>query len=300
MADGGTSAGRTRSVPEGELPAAEGSLGPNGLRAGDASTPAPPGAGASTSTGARLDRACRGDRSALGRLLEEQGSWLWGQARRLWPRRLDPKLSPSDLVQGVNQEAARSIGRCPSRNQSSFRAWLRTILVRIRDQALRHLTADKRDVDREEPLPGDSARGSELHQPQTPAEVRVPRDELIAGINRVLDFLEDRDQQLLRLHYVDGLTFEQVATRLGQNAAALRQRAHRLLERLRRGVPLVMWTDQRRWAPIRSQALGLWCLRTWSPARVARELDIPEAAVVAWIKTLPVELRDSPDPGDPL
>ena len=117
-------------------------------------------------------------------------------------------------------------------------------------------------------------------------------------MNRVLDFLEDRDQQLLRLHYVDGLTFEQVATRLGQNAAALRQRAHRLLERLRRGVPLVIWTDRRRWAPIRSRALGLWCLRAWSPARVARELDIPEAAVLAWIQAIPAQLVGSPDPGD--
>jgi DNA-directed RNA polymerase specialized sigma24 family protein len=118
-------------------------------------------------------------------------------------------------------------------------------------------------------------------------------------MNRVLDLLEDRDQQLLRLHYVDGLTFEQVAARQGQNAAALRQRAHRLLDRLRRGVPLMMWTDRRPGAPIRSRALGLWCLRAWSPARVARELDIPEAAVMAWIKALPVQLRDSPDPGDP-
>jgi RNA polymerase sigma factor (sigma-70 family) len=281
------------------MPPAEGSLGPNGLRAGGASTPATPGAAASTSTGARLDRARRGDRSALGRLLQEQGSWLRAHARRLWPRRLDPKLSPSDLVQGVHQEAARSIGRCPSRNQPGFRAWLRTILVRIRDQALRHLTADKRDVDREEPLPGNSARGSELRGPLTPAEVRVPREELIGGVNRVLDFLEDRDQQLLRLHYVDGLTFEQVATRLGQDAAALRQRAHRLLERLRRGVPLVMWTDRRPGAPIRSRALGLWCLRAWSPARVARELDLPEAAVRSWIQALPVQLRDPPDPGEP-
>jgi hypothetical protein len=78
----------------------------------------------------------------------------------------------------------------------------------------------------------------------------------------------------------------------------LRQRAHRLLERLRRGIPLLTWTDRQGWPPIRSQALGLWCLRAWSPARVARELDIPERAVLAWIKTVPAQLVDSPDSGD--
>jgi hypothetical protein len=121
MAAGGTSAGRTRSVPEEEPLTAEGSFGPNVLRAGDASAPASPGAGAFTSTSARPDRACRGDRSAPGRLLQEQGSWLRAQARRLWPRRPDPTLSPSDLVQGGHQKAARSMGRFPSRR--CLRAW---------------------------------------------------------------------------------------------------------------------------------------------------------------------------------
>ena len=109
---------------------------------------------------------------ALGRLLQEQRSWLWRQARRLWPRRLDPKLSPSDLVQGVNQAAARDIDRYRGRSKPSFRAWLRRILVRVRSQALRNLTADKRDVDREEPLPGDSARG--IRAPRGPDSRRGP------------------------------------------------------------------------------------------------------------------------------
>ena len=295
MADGGTIAGQARSVPEGEMPVAEGSLRPGMPRADAASAPGSMGAGALSSTGAWLDRARGGDRSALGRLLQEQRSWLWWQARRLWPRRLDPKLSPSDLVQGVNQAAARDIGRYIGRSKPSFRAWLREILVRVRNQWLRNLTADKRDVDREEPLPGDSARGSGLREARNSAEARVARGELVEWMDRALAYLEDRDQQLLRLHYLDDLTFEQVAVRLNENAATLRQRARRLLERLERGIPLLIWADRRRWAPIRSRAIGLLFLRAWSPPRVARELDIPEAAVRAWLLGLPVGLRDTPD-----
>ena len=120
MADGGTILGQARSVPEGEMPAGEESPGPGMPRADAASAPGSMGAGASSSTGAWLVRAREGDRSALGRLLQEQRSWLWRQARQLWPRRLDPKLSPSDLVQGVNQAAARDIDRCRSRNQTGL------------------------------------------------------------------------------------------------------------------------------------------------------------------------------------
>jgi DNA-directed RNA polymerase specialized sigma24 family protein len=119
-------------------------------------------------------------------------------------------------------------------------------------------------------------------------------------MNRAMGYLEDRDQEVLRLHYIDGLTFEQIAIRLdqGDNGARLRKQVQRLRERLHRGILLLTWMDRPGWPPIRSQALGLWCLRAWSPARVAREMDIPEAAVRAWIKAIPTQLVDCPDPGD--
>src|SRR5262249_48941269 len=146
-----------------------------------------------------------------------------------------------------NQEAARCIDQCRSRDRAGFRGWLRGILKRVRNEALRYLTAKGRDVEGEEPLPGDSARGSGLHEARTPVELRVARDELIRRMNDALVYLEDRDQELLRLHYFDGLTFEQIAIRLdqGQNAAALRKQVQRLRERLRRGIPLLTWADGR-------------------------------------------------------
>src|SRR5262249_34693820 len=156
-------------------PAAEAARSPELPHAGDARSADLSGAGASTPTGAWLHRARGGDRSALGQLIEGQHSWLKQQARRLWPRRLDRKLSPSDLAQVVNQEAARCIDQCRSRDRAGFRGWLRGILKRVRNEALRYLTAKGRDVEGEEPLPGDSARGSGLHEARTPVELRVAR-----------------------------------------------------------------------------------------------------------------------------
>ena len=228
MADGGTIAGQARSAPEGEMPVAEGSLRPGMPRADAAQRRGSMGAGASSSTGAWLVRARDGDRSALGRLLQEQRRGCGGRPAGSGPGAWIPKLSPSDLVQGVNQAAARDIGRYIGRSKPSFRAWLRRILVRVRSQALRNLTADKRDVDREEPLPGDSARGSGLREARTPAEARVARGELVEWMDRALAYLEDRDQQLLRLHYLDDLTFEQVAVRLNENAATFYSAPRRL------------------------------------------------------------------------
>ena len=296
MADGGTIAGQARSVPEGEMPVGEGSL-----RAGHAPCGRRERAGVDGRRGFVLDRRVAGP-GTRGRPLRPgpaaAGAALVAVAAG------PPALAPAPGSQ------AQPLGPRPGR-QSGGRQGHRPVYRPVQAQlprlaaersssasvasALRNLTADKRDVDREEPLPGDSARGSGLREARTPAEARVARGELVEWMDRALAYLEDRDQQLLRLHYLDDLTFEQVAVRLNENAATLRQRAHRLLERLERGIPLLIWADRRRWAPIRSRAIGLLFLRAWSPPRVARELDIPEAAVRAWLLGLPVGLRDTPD-----
>jgi RNA polymerase sigma factor (sigma-70 family) len=290
MAVGGMIAGRTRSGHEGELLAAERPIVPAEPRAGEVRPSAPPGAGDATPTGVRLDRARNGDRSALWRLLEEQRSWMLPLARRLLPRGV--KLGPSELVVGAYQAAIKGIHRFRSSDKPSFRAWLKTILVRVRNRWVR-----RRDGDREEPLP-DGSGGSELRDPRAPVEDQLAIREKIEWMNRALDYLEDRDREILRLHYYDGLTFEQMGDRLDQSPAALRQRVHRLLERLRQGIPLLMAMHSRRWGPVRCRAIGWWHFRAWSRARVARELDLPEAAVAAWIRDLPIRIRDADDRGD--
>jgi DNA-directed RNA polymerase specialized sigma24 family protein len=191
---------------------------------------------------------------------------------------------------GVYEKAIRGIGKFRGSDRPTFRAWLKTILIRVTSRVKRTPSIDV------VPLPD----GYEPRDPRTPAGDGVATREMTDWMNRAMGYLERRDQEILRLHYINGLTFEQIADRPDQdhNAAALRKRVQRLRERLRRAIPLLTSIDRLGWPLIRSQALGLWCVRAWSPARVARELDVPEAAVRAWIKTIPNQLVDSPDPGD--
>lgn len=290
----GMSVDPTRPIRDESSPTDD-SWSPVVSRGGKAVPPASTSDGTSTSFGERLNRARDGDRSALGRLLLGYRAWLRRQARRGWPQRLDAKQDPSDLAQDVLQEAGKNFGQFQGQDQKSFRKWLRRILKNVRDQSLRHWNRLRRRNDREQPIPGSSAGGSMLHDAQTPALDRIDQGELIEGLDRALTYLEDGDQQLLRLRYIDGLEFKQIAVRLGQSPAALRQRAHRLRERLRRGIPVLNWANQEGWRPIQCQAIGAWCLRTLKPARIAREMHIPEAAVMAWIRALPAHLRDSLD-----
>jgi RNA polymerase sigma factor (sigma-70 family) len=200
------------------------------------------------------------------------------------------QVSPSEVVARVNERAIKGIPNFRGSDRPTFRAWLKKILIGVTNRAGRKPYVHE----------GSLLEGSEPPDRRTPVEDQIAKREKIEWMNRAMDYLEDRDQEILRLHYFDGLTFEQIADRLdqGRNAATLRKHVQRLRERLRRGISLLTWADGRHWPPIRSQVLGLWCLRAWSPARVARELDVPEAAVLAWIKTIPADPVDSPEPGD--
>jgi RNA polymerase sigma factor (sigma-70 family) len=241
-----------------------------------------------TPTSVRLARARDGDRSALGRLLLEQQWWLVRGAGRLLPQRM--RVSPSEIVARVYLQAIKGVAKFRGSDRPTFRAWLKRILIGVTNRVKRkHFV---REVS--------FANAPDPPDPRTPVEDGVAKRERIEWMSRAMGYLEDRDQQILRQHYFDDLTFEQIAVRLdqGTSAAALRKQAERLRERLGRGILLLTWMDGRGWPPIRSQALGLWCLRAWSPGRVARELVIPEAAVQDWIKKIPTRLVESPDPGD--
>jgi RNA polymerase sigma factor (sigma-70 family) len=229
-------------------------------------------------------------------VLQGQRSWLWLQIRRRWPRRLDPELGPTELVEEVNLAAVAGFARFRGRDRASFRAWLKGILLNHWRQALRRLTGhgNGREVER---LPSDGSSGGGPADPGTPVPEKVARGELVGGVVRALDYLEERDARLLRLHYFEGRTFEEAAALLGEEPAALRQRSRRLLARLRVAVPLLVWADQRGWPAVRCEAIGLWRVRSWPASRVARELGIPEAAVTAWVRDLPAALLVSEEAG---
>jgi RNA polymerase sigma factor (sigma-70 family) len=279
--DGSLSAGRARADHEVERPSADGPFRDGMSHAGVSIPSASPGARKATPTGVRLDQARDGRLSALWRLLLEEQWWLVRRAGRS-PRRV--RRSPSELVVDVFQQAIKGIRRFRGSDRRTFRAWLKKILIGVTHRVPKAHLHEGPLLERSEPT-----------DPRTPVEDRVARREKIEWMDRAMGYLEDRDQEILRRHYCDGLSFEQIGTELGQSPAALRQRAHRLLERLRRGIPVLRAIHRRHWGPVHCRAIGLWLFRAWSKARVARELNIPEAALAAWIVNLPNRIDDSDD-----
>ena len=94
--------------------------------------------------------ACGGDGSSIEELLSHFRAYLTLLATRQIQRRLQPRVSPSDVVQETMLRAHRSFGQFRGRTERELLAWLREILLsRLARFVEQHILAAKRDIRRE-------------------------------------------------------------------------------------------------------------------------------------------------------
>ncbi len=102
-------------------------------------------------------------------------------------------------------------------NQYSFSPWLFSIVHNCMVDSLRKATGRKKLTER-------------LYENPLPEETPDMSDKL----NTILDSLSERDRRVLQLHFMEDLSFNTVASRMGLTAANVRQIASRVIRRLRR------------------------------------------------------------------
>jgi len=182
-----------------------------------------------------LEQAQAGSSAAIGSLLEAARSYLLLQAEQHLPQSLRAKVGPSDIVQETAIDAHRDFPRFRGTTQEELYAWLRTILQNnVIDMVRRFELAQMRTAKREAGLSvivdrrGISALPAGSTTPDHSAIRREDAD-LLAG---VLARVPDDYQTILRLRYWDGLTFPEIATRIGRSEEAARKLWCRALARL--------------------------------------------------------------------
>ncbi len=110
------------------------------------------------------------------------------------------------------------------RGDASVKTWLRRIAYNLfLDARRRH----KRDA-----LLAGKMGGSDAGVAADPL-ARIMTDEHLGRMYRALDDLEDRERAILLLHYLDGLSYREMARVLHQPAGTLKWMTHGALEKLR-------------------------------------------------------------------
>ena len=190
----------------------------------------------SAQTGTLLEQVARGDRQALGRLLQRYRPRLRAFVEARLDVRLRSRLDPSDVVQEVQLEVARRMDNFLDRGPMPFHLWVRKIayerLLKVRRD---HRRRARRAVDREVALPEQSsvllARPLLAGGP-SPSQQLAAR-EFADRVAQAVTQLAEADREILLMRHAEELPYEEIAYLLEIEPAAARKRYGRALLRLR-------------------------------------------------------------------
>jgi RNA polymerase sigma-70 factor (ECF subfamily) len=191
----------------------------------------------SDATRGLLELVGQGDRSALGRLLDQHRGSLRQMVELRLDRRIRQRLDPSDVVQEAQMEAASRITDYLRRRPMPFHLWLRrTAFEYLLRLHRRHVEAECRSVDLEVPLPESSsamlARRILARDPQ-PAE-QASQQELARQLRWALARLPELDREILLMRNFEGLSNAEIGLITNLEPGAVSKRHGRAILRLRK------------------------------------------------------------------
>jgi RNA polymerase sigma-70 factor (ECF subfamily) len=181
-----------------------------------------------------------GDNQALGQLLESYRNYLALLARLEIGRRLQGKVDDSDLVQETFLEAHRNFARFRGLTEGELVSWLRQILAgRLANLVRRYYGTKRRDPRLERELADDLERSSNaldfgLVARQSSPSQQAARHEQAMLLADALKQLPDDYREGIILSHLEGLSFPEVARRLGRSLDSVKNLWARALGRLRR------------------------------------------------------------------
>ena len=185
-----------------------------------------------------IDRARRDEPGALDRLLDSYRNYLRLLARTGLDASLRAKADPSDLVQDALLKAAQRFGQFRGASDAELAGWLRQILARCLADFVRRYRTGGRRAGREQSLDQLLDRSSQAmeqilathgNSPSASAE----RRDLGVVLSDALAELGEDHREVIVLHHLEGLGWDEVARRMGRTAGAVRMLWTRALKQLR-------------------------------------------------------------------
>jgi RNA polymerase sigma-70 factor, ECF subfamily len=188
-----------------------------------------------------MEKARQGNAQAQEQLLGQHRDAL----RRMIALRLDPaiaaRVDASDVVQDVLLEASRRLDDYLKNPVMPFPIWLRHLAKdHIIDAHRRHRLAQRRGVDREQPIVPAALAGhssielaAQFIDPEmTPASAAM-QHELQQRLYRAITALEENDREMILMRHFEQMSNQEVAGALGLTEAAASMRYLRALRRLK-------------------------------------------------------------------
>lgn len=182
--------------------------------------------------------AQRQDPGALDRLLDSYRNYLRLLARTGLDASLQGKADPSDMVQEALLKASQRFDQFRGATDAELAGWLRQILARCLVDFVRLYRAGGRRADRERSLDQLLNQSSQALERVLAADGNSPsasaqRRDLGVVLSDALAELGDDQREVIVLHHLEGLGWEDVARRMGRTPGATRMLWTRALKQLR-------------------------------------------------------------------
>ena len=183
-----------------------------------------------------------GDRVALAKLLAACDPRLRARAQSRMDAAMRARRGPDDLLQDAYAEVVRQIRAFRGGDLRSFVSWANVILDHKLVDARRAAHAGARDIDREARGGGRSGSSSYWNLLEnvyadtgTPSRV-IRKDEALGALAICLDDLAGDHREVIRLRFLEGLSVEETAERLGRTSGAVVALTKRALATLKRSM----------------------------------------------------------------
>src|SRR5438132_7238177 len=186
-----------------------------------------------------LRQAKAGSGPVLGELLELYRDYLGLLARLQINCRLQARLDASDLVQETFLKAHRHFGQFCGTTEEELLSWLRQILATtLANSVRRHYGTQRRDLRLERELAAELDQSSQvldqrLMAPGSSPSQRASRREQAVVLAEMLGRLPEDYREVVILRHLEGLTFPEVAQRMGRTVDSVKKLWARGLAQLR-------------------------------------------------------------------
>lgn len=189
-----------------------------------------------TSTFGLVERAKSGDTEAFSLLFRKYRKRLAVLIHYRMSEQLRGKMEVDDILQESFFAAAQEIERFDYRAPGSFFSWLATIAQRtIVDAARFHGRQKRHDGERVHLKTSSDSSGVEPANFETPSRIFL-REERLRTLLEKIDALSEEQREVILLAKFEGLSTEEIATRMGKERGAVAVLLHRTLNRLRDSV----------------------------------------------------------------
>jgi RNA polymerase sigma-70 factor (ECF subfamily) len=179
-----------------------------------------------------------GDKSALNQLYSvyaERVRWL---VRFRMGKELRSKLESMDVVQEILAHALNGLDDFTYKNEGDFVRWLTKIAENELRGSLKKLHAGKRDIRKEIRLgnmrfsTGTGFTGIPGPIRTTTPSVIMSRKEELDKLEKAIDELKPEYREVIILTKIDGLSYKEIAGRLGKSSDAVRKLVSRAMAEL--------------------------------------------------------------------